>query len=31
MQTVEEQTGMPVDVTKTAASSGGTTTSSLKY
>jgi len=31
MQTVEEQTGMPVDVTKKAASSGGTTTSSLKY
>jgi L,D-transpeptidase ErfK/SrfK len=31
MQTVEEQTGMPVDVTKKAASSGGTTTSSLRY
>jgi L,D-transpeptidase ErfK/SrfK len=30
MQTVEEQTGMPVDVTKTAGSPGGTTTSSLR-
>ena len=31
MQTVEEQTGMPVDVTKIAGSSGGATTSSLRY
>jgi L,D-transpeptidase ErfK/SrfK len=29
MQTVEEQTGMPVDITRGAA--GGTTTSSLRY
>jgi len=31
MQTVEEQTGMPVDVTKITGSSGGATTSSLRY
>jgi L,D-transpeptidase ErfK/SrfK len=31
LQTVEEQTGMPVDVTKKAADSGGMTTSSLEY
>jgi L,D-transpeptidase ErfK/SrfK len=31
LQTVEEQTGMPVDVSKKAADSGGMTTSSLEY
>ena len=30
MQTVEEQTGMPMDVTKTAGSSGGAATSSIR-
>ena len=30
MQTVEEQTGMPVDVTKPGANSGVPTTSSLR-
>jgi L,D-transpeptidase ErfK/SrfK len=31
MQTVEEQTGMPVDVTKIAGSTGGATASSIRY
>ena len=31
MQTVEEQTGMPVDITKRTGTSGGATTSSLRY
>ncbi len=30
MQVVEEQTGMPVDITKAAGGAGGTTTSSLR-
>ncbi len=31
MQVVEEQTGMPVDITKREGRAGGTTTSSLRY
>jgi hypothetical protein len=31
MQTVEEQTGMPVDITKRTATSAGAATSSLRY